>query len=275
MSRRADVPRAEPPTRVAVAPTRLPTDDGAPLTKVAAENKEQHEARLAAGALPLFDLEAYLDDFNATVVGGYATGRGDQELRRTLRWRAASSRPAPPPPVTSPAWRPGSPSSSAMRASVHELSVPAPTAPSLASPSRTRSWSPPWRSSQRPNRSAAGGDERARTLHPTTKYADVPSRKGHEPALFGIFVDPVHCKGCGECVEVCQALGYDALHMIDKLPKEPSGGSTLDRFARDFRLFRSLPVTPEPYRNEGSRRPHAGRACPRLRRRCRVLLGLR
>ena len=80
MSSRADVPRAEPPTRVAVAPTRLPTDDGAPLTKVAAENKEQHEARLAAGALPLFDLEAYLDDFNATVVGGYATGRGDREL---------------------------------------------------------------------------------------------------------------------------------------------------------------------------------------------------
>ena len=49
---------------------------------------------------------------------------------------------------------------------------------------------------------------------------------------------------------MCQALGYDALHMIDKLPEEPSGGSTLDRFARDFRLFRSLPVTPEPYRNE-------------------------
>ena len=54
----------------------------------------------------------------------------------------------------------------------------------------------------------------------TTKYAEVPSRKGHEPALFGIFVDPVHCKGCGECVEVCHALGYDALHMIDKLPEE-------------------------------------------------------
>ena len=50
---------------------------------------------------------------------------------------------------------------------------------------------------------------------------------------------------------MCHALGYDALHMIDKLPRSPpGGGSTLDRFARDFRLFRSLPVTPEPYRNE-------------------------
>ncbi|MEX1277676.1 MAG: thiamine pyrophosphate-dependent enzyme, partial [Chloroflexota bacterium] len=87
----------------------------------------------------------------------------------------------------------------------------------------------------------------------TTKYADVPARKGHEPALFGIFVNPVHCKGCGECVEVCQALGYDALGMVDKAPAPlaPSDGEgVLERLTRDFRLFRSLPVTPEPYRNE-------------------------
>ena len=84
----------------------------------------------------------------------------------------------------------------------------------------------------------------------TTKYAEVPSRKGHEPALFGIFVDPMHCKGCGECVEVCHALGYDALHMIDKVGAEAGGGSTVGRYARDFRLFRDLPITPDPYRNE-------------------------
>ena len=99
--------------------------------------------------------------------------------------------------------------------------MPAPTARSLASPSRNRSWSPRWRSSQRPSRPAAGGESARGHFTRTTKYADVPSRKGHEPALFGIFVDPVHCKGCGECVEVCHALGYDALHMIDKLPEEP------------------------------------------------------
>ena len=116
MSRRGAVPRAEPPTRVAVAPPRLPADDGAPLTKVAAEDKEQHEARLAAGALPLFDLEAYLDDFNATVVGDTPPGEATASFHRTLPWRAASSRPAPPPPVISPAWRRGSPNSSAMRA---------------------------------------------------------------------------------------------------------------------------------------------------------------
>ena len=76
----------------------------------------------------------------------------------------------------------------------------------------------------------------------TTKYADVPARRGLEPALFGIFVDPVHCKGCAECVEVCHALGYDALRMIDKVPVEPTGESTVERYARDLRFMRTLPA---------------------------------
>ena len=84
----------------------------------------------------------------------------------------------------------------------------------------------------------------------TTKYGDVPARKGLEPAAFGIFVDPVHCKGCAECVEVCHALGHDALTMVDKEAVEPTGDSTLDRLARDMRFFRSLPPTPPEYRNE-------------------------
>jgi pyruvate/2-oxoacid:ferredoxin oxidoreductase beta subunit len=85
----------------------------------------------------------------------------------------------------------------------------------------------------------------------TTKYADVPARKGLEPASFGIFVDPRHCKGCSACVDVCHELGYDALHMIDKLPAEAATGeSTLERFGRDMRFFRTLPPTPIEYRNE-------------------------
>jgi pyruvate ferredoxin oxidoreductase beta subunit len=83
----------------------------------------------------------------------------------------------------------------------------------------------------------------------TRKYAEVPAKRGLEPALFGIFVDPVHCKGCAECVEVCVALGYDALRMVDKTPEGLSGESTLDRYARDMRFFRSLPPTPPEYRN--------------------------
>jgi pyruvate ferredoxin oxidoreductase beta subunit len=84
----------------------------------------------------------------------------------------------------------------------------------------------------------------------TRKYGEVPAKKGHEPASFGIFVDPVHCKGCGECVEVCVALGYDALRMVDKAPAGRDGESTLAAYERDMRFFRTLPMTPPEYRNE-------------------------
>jgi pyruvate ferredoxin oxidoreductase beta subunit len=84
----------------------------------------------------------------------------------------------------------------------------------------------------------------------TTKYGDVPAKHGHDRGAFGIFVDPVHCKGCAECVEVCSALGHDALVMIPKVDEEPSGVSTLERFERGMRLYRSLPPTPQVYRNE-------------------------
>ena len=84
----------------------------------------------------------------------------------------------------------------------------------------------------------------------TTKYGDVPAKQGHDRGAFGIFVDPVHCKGCAECVEVCAALGHDALVMIDKADEEPLGEGTLERFERGMRLYQSLPPTPEVYRNE-------------------------
>jgi pyruvate ferredoxin oxidoreductase beta subunit len=84
----------------------------------------------------------------------------------------------------------------------------------------------------------------------TQKYAEVPAKKGIEPAMFGIFVDAQHCKGCAECVDVCKAQGHDALIMIDKVAQEPSGESTLERYRRDFSFFRTLPITPREYRNE-------------------------
>ncbi|HET7029295.1 MAG TPA: thiamine pyrophosphate-dependent enzyme [Candidatus Limnocylindrales bacterium] len=84
----------------------------------------------------------------------------------------------------------------------------------------------------------------------TTKYADVPARRGLEPAEFGLFVDPVHCKGCAECVDVCHLLRHDALQMIDKVAAGPTNESTIDRYARGMRLFRSLPPTPPEYRND-------------------------
>jgi len=84
----------------------------------------------------------------------------------------------------------------------------------------------------------------------TQKYATVFERKGIEPALFGIFVDPTNCKGCAECVEVCAHLGHDALIMIDKQPATASAPSTVDDYRLQFSFFNSLPPTPPVYRNE-------------------------
>jgi pyruvate/2-oxoacid:ferredoxin oxidoreductase beta subunit/Pyruvate/2-oxoacid:ferredoxin oxidoreductase delta subunit len=75
----------------------------------------------------------------------------------------------------------------------------------------------------------------------TTKYADVPAKKG---------LDPYHCKGCAECVDVCVAQGHDALAMVEKCDAEATGECTLDRYRRDITFYKSLPPTPVEYRNE-------------------------
>ena len=110
----------------------------------------------------------------------------------------------------------------------------------------------------------------------TKKYAEVPERNGIAPGAFGLFVEPTHCKGCGECVEVCAALGHDALFMTDKVEREPAGASTIDgrrdddaRSCARCRRHRGLSE------RQGAGRPHARRARLRLRRRRRLLRRLR
>jgi pyruvate/2-oxoacid:ferredoxin oxidoreductase beta subunit/NAD-dependent dihydropyrimidine dehydrogenase PreA subunit len=78
----------------------------------------------------------------------------------------------------------------------------------------------------------------------TRKYFDVPAKKGDEGALFGIFIDPTKCKGCAECVEVCDALDYHALKMVAK------DEGTLPRYRAAFNLFRKIGPTPPRYINE-------------------------
>jgi pyruvate/2-oxoacid:ferredoxin oxidoreductase beta subunit/NAD-dependent dihydropyrimidine dehydrogenase PreA subunit len=78
----------------------------------------------------------------------------------------------------------------------------------------------------------------------TKKYYDVPEKKGEEGALFGIFIDPTKCKGCAECVQVCDALDYHALKMVAKDEK------TLPRYRSAFNFFRKIGPTPEKYINE-------------------------
>ncbi len=225
--------------------------DSAPLVKVAGEPKELHETRLGA-ALPVLDMHAYVEEFGRSVVPAYRRGVADLELPAD----AGLARSIIPPGT----------------AATRDFSRLAPRIPAFllekcvgcmacvaACPDTAilaRVVPEPEVEPLVEGFAAAQADPAlaASTAHahfaPTTKYGDVPARKGLDRGAFGIFVDPVHCKGCAECVEVCAALGHDALVMIDKVDEEPSGESTLERYARDMRLFRALPPTPEVYRND-------------------------
>ncbi len=75
----------------------------------------------------------------------------------------------------------------------------------------------------------------------TNKFYKVPEKRGKTPGQFGIFIDPTKCKGCAECVEVCDDLGYHALKMIEKEDK------TVPAYQKSINFFRSLPPTPEEY----------------------------
>jgi pyruvate/2-oxoacid:ferredoxin oxidoreductase beta subunit/Pyruvate/2-oxoacid:ferredoxin oxidoreductase delta subunit len=221
------------------------------LSKEPGEEKEAHESRLAS-VLPLFDVHEYVDDFNRGTVPAYQRGTADAGLPAD----AGVARSIIPPGT----------------AAVRDFSHLAPQIPELISekcvgcmacvsacpdtailgialPETQLNLAIGSFAETQPDSGLAArtaGEHFVRT----TKYADVPAKRGLEPAQFGIFVDPVHCKGCAECVEVCSALGHDALRMIDKVAQEDAGESTLDRYGRDIAFFRSLPPTPPEYRNE-------------------------
>jgi len=216
-----------------------------------AEPKEVSESRVAT-TLPLFDVHAYVDDFNRGIVPAYGRGTADTELPAD----AGVARSIIPPGT----------------AAVRDFSHLAPQIPELIADRCVGCMTcvnacpdsailgvalPTSQVDEMVSHFAAAHAEPELALTTgrshfvrTTKYADLPARRGLEPADFGIFVDPIHCKGCAECVEVCHSLGYDALRMITKLIQEPAGESTLDRYARDMALFRSLPPTPAGYRSE-------------------------
>lgn len=233
----------------AVSEPEIATD---PLIKEAGEPKEHHEARLAGRALPMFDVHAYVESFGSSVMPAYQSGRADRQLPAD----ASMARSLIPPGT----------------AAVRDFSTLAPRIPDfvreacvgcmgcvnacpdtailgVALPeSRVTAGIDAFASTTVDGERAKASAE-SHFAH-TRKYGDVPAKRGHEPAAFGIFVDPVHCKGCAECVDVCHMLGYDALRMIDKVADEGDGTSTLDRMGRDMRFFRTLPVTPPEYRNE-------------------------
>ena len=227
------------------------------LIKDAGEVKELHDERLQVLAPPLLDMHQYVEDFGLTVVPAYRRGIADRELPAD----AGLARSVIPPGT----------------AAVRDFSHLAPRIPELIAekcvgcmacvsscpdtailgtvvpaPELEGRISVFAATAEQPALAAATA---ASHFTDTQKYGEVPARRGITRGSFGIFVDPGHCKGCGECVEVCAGLGHDALFMIDKVAEEPARAeagpeSTLDRFRRDMAFFRSLPITPTEYRNE-------------------------
>jgi len=76
----------------------------------------------------------------------------------------------------------------------------------------------------------------------TRKFHDAFEKSGEAPGLFGIFIDPTKCKGCGECVEVCGE--HQALRMIRKSPE------VLERARHAIEHFHSLPDSSEHFIRE-------------------------
>jgi pyruvate/2-oxoacid:ferredoxin oxidoreductase beta subunit/Pyruvate/2-oxoacid:ferredoxin oxidoreductase delta subunit len=207
---------------------------------------------LLAGAPTLFDVRGYVDDFNSAIVGAYRGNTADRELPADTGVARSII-----PPATA-AIRDFSGLSPLIPDLVREACVgcmacvsacPDTAILGIAVPQTRLDEKISAFAAVQPDPSGAAATAEAHFTR-TQKYADLPARKGLDPAQFGLFVDPLHCKGCSECVTVCHELGHDALRMVEKAAVEPSGERTLERVKRDFRFFRTLPVTPPEYRNE-------------------------
>jgi pyruvate ferredoxin oxidoreductase beta subunit len=221
------------------------------LTKEPGALKEAHEVGLGI-AVPLFDMDTYVEEFGQSIVPAYRQGVADAEwpadvgLARSVipPGTAATrdfSRLAPQLPQLVAERCVGCMAcvSACPDSAILGIAVPQGDLDTRVDAFAADQAAPP----------VAAASVRSHFVH-TQKYAEVPAKRGLEPASFGIFVEPIHCKGCAECVEVCAALGHGALFMTDKVDEDESGETALDRAERDIRFFRSLPPTPAPYRND-------------------------
>ncbi|MBI2467677.1 MAG: 4Fe-4S binding protein, partial [Candidatus Rokubacteria bacterium] len=182
-------------------------------TKTRGASKESHEVQLIPSGVLALDVQAYVDDFNARVIGAYEKGAGSHELPADV----GVARSLIPPGT----------------AALRDFSYLAPAIPELDAERcvgcmtcvtecpDTAILGKAIPASRLEAALAKVGDPAERGFLAshwvrTRKYFDVPAKKGLEGALFGIFMDPTKCKGCAECVEVCADLGYHALRMTPK-----------------------------------------------------------
>lgn len=210
-------------------------------TKEPGASKEAHESQfLPAGVLAL-DVEAYVDDFNARIIGAYEKGVGSQELPADV----GVARSLIPPGT----------------GALRDFSYISPELPQFIASNCVGCMTCV---TECPDTAILGkaipaphleaelgvvGDAAERQFLAshwvkTRKYFDVPARRGQEGGMFGIFIDPTKCKGCAECVQVCAELGYHALKMVRK------DEGTLARYRNAFSFFRQVGPTPTEYINE-------------------------
>jgi pyruvate/2-oxoacid:ferredoxin oxidoreductase beta subunit/NAD-dependent dihydropyrimidine dehydrogenase PreA subunit len=75
----------------------------------------------------------------------------------------------------------------------------------------------------------------------TKKYYHGPAKKGKEGGMFNIIIDPSKCKGCAECVTVCDDL---ALKMIPKTEQ------VMDDIRKSHRFFKEFGPSNTDYVND-------------------------
>jgi len=193
------------------------------LIKGPGELKEAHDVRLTTAAPPLLDMDAYVEEFGRSVVPAYRRGIADRELpadaglaRSVIPPGTAATRdfshlaPRIPELIAEKCVGCMACVSACPDTAILGVVTPAPELEGRIAAFAATTDQP----------AVAEASARAHFAD-TQKYGEVPARRGLERGAFGIFVDPAHCKGCAECVEVCSALGHDALFMLDKVDDEP------------------------------------------------------
>lgn len=202
---------------------------------------ETHEATFADSHLIGLDLDKYVDDFNRRIIGAYQEGKGAAVLPADLGVARSLI-----PPGTG-ALRDFSYIATEIPEFDFAQCVGCMTCVTECPDTAILGKAIPESKVEQALSEIQDADERAWVRSHwsrTKKYFDVPAKKGDEGALFGIFIDPTKCKGCAECVQVCDELEYHALKMVAK------DEQTLPRYRSAFNLFRRIGPTPEKYINE-------------------------